>query len=268
MLHPQIARNDDLRRLHEEGFEIEVHGAFIVIRAIPYVNDQREVRRGILVAPLHVNIDETFKPTNHVVMFSGDYPCDAQGRELENLRHGANLTGPVPGITTRFSFSNKPPDGYVDHHHLVTTYVANIEGPAQLIDPDARARTWNVIENNDPDSVFLYPDTASSRAGIAHIARKLQNERVAILGLGGTGSYILDLVAKTLAKEIHLFDGDWFGSHNAFRAPGAPSVSELRQRPHKVEYFATLYARMRRGVVPHPYFMDASRVPELDNMTF
>ena len=149
MLHPQIARNADLRRLHEEGFEIEVHGAFIVIRAIPYVNSRCEVRRGILVARLHVNVDETIKPTNHVVMFNGDYPCDAQGRELENLRHGASLSEPVPGITTRFSFSNKPPGGYVDHHQLVTTYVANIEGPAQLIDPDARARTWNVVENTE-----------------------------------------------------------------------------------------------------------------------
>lgn len=268
MLHPLIARNADLRRLHDEGFEIEIHGAFIVIRSVPYLNSRREVRRGILVASLHVNIDQTIVPTNHVVMFSGDYPCDHLGRELENLRHGTAQSEPVAGITTRSSFSNKPPGGYVDHYQLVTTYVANIEGPAQVLDPDARARTWNIVENTDPDSVFLYPDTASSRAGITHIARKLQNERVAIIGLGGTGSYILDLVAKTLAKEIHLFDGDLFGSHNAFRAPGAPSIDELRQRPFKVDHFATVYTRMRRGIVAHPYFMDASRVSDLDTMTF
>ena len=268
MSHPLIALNDDLHRLHEEGFEIEIHGAFLVIRSVPYLNGLREVRRGTLVAPLHVNIDKTFAPTNHVVMFSGDYPCDIDGRELEQLRHSANVSEPVPGITTRFSFSNKPPGGYIDHYQLVTTYVANIEGPAQFIDHDARARTWNVVENSDPDSVFFYPDTASSRAGITHIARKLENERVAIVGLGGTGSYILDLIAKTLAKEIHLFDGDLFGSHNAFRAPGAPSISELRQRPYKVDHFAAVYSRMRRGVVPHPYFMDAPRIAELDTMTF
>lgn len=268
MSHPLIARNRDLQRLYEEGFEIEIHGAFLVIRSVPYVSGRREVRRGTLVAPLHVNIDQTFAPTNHVVMFSGDYPCDANGRELEQLRYMANVSEPVPGITTRFGFSNKPPNGYIDHHQLVTTYVAHLEGPAQAIDPDARARTWNPIENTDPNSVFLYPDTASSRAGITHIARKLKDERIAIVGLGGTGSYILDLVAKTLVREIHLFDGDLFGSHNAFRAPGAPSIAELRQRPYKVDHFAAVYARMRRGVIPHPYFMDASRVAELDTMTF
>ncbi len=268
MSHPLIAHNADLKRLYDEGFEIEIHGASLVIRAVPYVNSQREVRRGILVASLHLNIDQTIAPTNHVVTFSGDYPCDAEGRELEQLRHAANVSEPVPGITTRFAFSNKPPGGYTDHYQLVTTYVAHLEGPAQAIDQDARARTWHVIENTDPDSVFLYPDTASSRSGITHIARKLEHERVAIVGLGGTGSYILDFVAKTLAKEIHIFDGDRFGSHNAFRAPGAPSIGELRQRPYKVDHFADVYSRMRRGVIPHPYFMDASRVTELDTMTF
>ena len=268
MSHPLIARNDDLRRLHEEGFEIEIQGAFIVIRSVPYVSGRREVRRGTLVASLHLNIDQTIAPTNHVVMFSGDYPCDAEGRELEQLRHATNVSEPVPGITTRFAFSNKPPGGYIDHHQLVTTYVAHLEGPAQVLDQNAHARTWQVVETNDSESVFLYPDTASSRAGITHIARKLENERVAIVGLGGTGSYILDLVAKTLAREIHLFDGDLFGSHNAFRAPGAPSIAELRQRPYKVDHFAAVYARMRRGVVPHPYFMDASQLAELDTMTF
>ena len=165
MSHPLIAHNADLKRLHDEGFEIEIHGAFIVIRSVPYVNSGREVKRGILVANLHVNIDRTIPPTNHVVMFSGDYPCDHMGLELENLRHGSSQSEPIAGITVRFSFSNKPPGGYVDHYQLVTTYVANIEGHAQVIDPDARARTWNVVENTtDANSVFLYPDTASSRA--------------------------------------------------------------------------------------------------------
>jgi tRNA A37 threonylcarbamoyladenosine dehydratase len=51
---------------------------------------------------------------------------------------------------------------------------------------------------------------------------------------GGTGSYVLDFVAKTPVKEIHLFDGDIFDQHNAFRAPGAPSGEELEQRLKKV----------------------------------
>ena len=71
--------------------------------------------------------------------------------------------------------------------------------------------------------MFLYEDTASSRADIVTINSKLKSLRIGIVGLGGTGSYVLDFVAKTPVKEIHLFDGDTFDQHNAFRAPGAAS---------------------------------------------
>jgi hypothetical protein len=40
--------------------------------------------------------------------------------------------------------------------------------------------------------------------------KKLELGKIAIIGLGGTGSYVLDLAAKTPVKEIHLFDGDKF----------------------------------------------------------
>ena len=69
-------------------------------------------------------------------------------------------------------------------------------------------------------------------------------ERVAIVGLGGTGSYVLDFVAKTPVQEIHLFDGDEFLTHNAFRAPGAASLEALRRKPKKVDYLAAIYSNM------------------------
>ena len=79
--------------------------------------------------------------------------------------------------------------------------------------------------------------SASSRAGIVEFAKRLEQERIAIVGLGGTGSYVLDLLAKTRIGEIHLFDGDDLLSHNAFRSPGAVSVEELNTRPKKVDYY-------------------------------
>jgi tRNA A37 threonylcarbamoyladenosine dehydratase len=47
---------------------------------------------------------------------------------------------------------------------------------------------------------------AASRAGITAISARLSMFRIAIVGLGGTGSYVLDLVAKSAVREIHLFD--------------------------------------------------------------
>jgi tRNA A37 threonylcarbamoyladenosine dehydratase len=99
-------------------------------------------------------------------------------------------------------------------------------------------------------------------------AAKLELARLAIVGTGGTDAYILDLVAKTPVREIHLFDGDEFFSHNAFRAPGAAGLDELRARPKKVTYFAERYVPMRRGVLAHPYDLDASNVADLHGMDF
>ena len=84
-----------------------------------------------------------------------------------------------------------------------------------------------------PDSPFEFADTASARQQTTDLAMKLQHEKVAIVGVGGTGSFVLDFVAKTWVKEIHLFDGDEFLQHNAFRAPGACTREELGEAPNK-----------------------------------
>jgi hypothetical protein len=79
-----------------------------------------------------------------------------------------------------------------------------------------------VIKSTD-DSVFRHIDTASARAHIVAITEKLKVSKIAIVGVGGTGSYVLDHVARTPVREIDLFDRDHFLQHNAFRSPGAPS---------------------------------------------
>ena len=269
MSHQLIGLNADLKRLEDDGFEIEIiDDVQLVVRSVPYVNDKRQVRLGVLVSTLNLSGDLTNRPSPHTVTWAGDYPCDEHGKPLEKLRHGESKTRITNDLVTRFSFSNKPPDGYTDYHQLVVTYVANISGPAEILDSNVTARTGRVIENTDANSVFVYPDTASSRAGILAATRKLKIGPVAILGLGGSGAYVLDYVAKTPAAEVHLFDRDRFSSHNAFRAPGAASLEELRRRPSKVAYYTSVYSRMRRGIIPHEYHISASNVGELDNMAF
>ncbi|NED06398.1 ThiF family adenylyltransferase, partial [Streptomyces sp. SID6648] len=86
------------------------------------------------------------------------------------------------------------------------------------------------------DSPFVYRDTATSRAGLAAVHRRFRGQRIVIVGLGGSGSYILDQVAKTEVDSILLIDGDTFDNHNAFRAPGAPTLKTLRERPTKASY--------------------------------
>ena len=115
-------------------------------------------------------------------------------------------------VNHSFSAKPKPADAYPDYHAQVTTYVAILSGPARRIDPTSTAKTFPLIEpDKESDEPFNYTDTASSRAEIVAVTKKLSLENCHP-GLGGTGSYVLDLVAKTPVREIHLYDGDTFFS--------------------------------------------------------
>src|SRR5262249_18693651 len=151
-------------------------------------------------------------------------------------KHQSARTSLDHDLVVQHSFSSKPNGGYKDYYEKMTTYVAIISSPARSLDPNVTATPFLVTESVEEESVFNYIDTASTRAGINAVTRKLELGKLAIVGLGGTGSYVLDLVTKTPVREIHLFDGDLFLQHNAFRSPGAPSINELRERPSKVSY--------------------------------
>lgn len=264
-----IGRSPDLQRLRNEGYDIEVRSGYLLVKHVPYVNSRREVKFGTLVSELSLAGDVTTAPGTHVAYFIGDHPSHKDGSPIDKIRHQSLQQHLGEGITVEHSFSSKPLTGrYEDYYEKMSTYVAIISSPARALDPDVTAQTFPVIEPGQGESVFNYIDTASSRAGINVVTRKLELGKIAIVGLGGTGSYVLDLVVKTPVREIHLFDGDKFLQHNAFRSPGAPSVSELREVPQKVAYFANLYSRMRKGIVPHDGYIDASNVDQLLGMDF
>ncbi len=268
MSHPLISRSPDLSQLHDEGYEIEIISGHLVVHSVPYVTSEREVGRGTLISKLDLSGDITTRPTTHVVAFCGEYPCDAQGNALSQIKLGPKRLALRKDLIADHRFSCRPKDGYANYYDKMTTYVAHISGPARDLDPEATAQTYGVRESSDRGSPFNYEDTASSRAEIADLNSRLSMDNIAIVGLGGTGSYILDLVAKTPAKKIHLIDGDQFLQHNAFRAPGAASIEELRQRPKKVNYYSDRYSAMRSGIVPHPAFLTSSSVAILDAMSF
>ena len=112
-------------------------------------------------------------------------------------------------------FSNKPQGNYTDYYHKFTRYIQLLSAEAQAVDPTATAATFRKVAP-DWHGVFNYADTNASRANITGLSDKFVDQRVGIVGLGGTGTYILDMVAKTPVKEIHLYDGDVFCQHNAF----------------------------------------------------
>lgn len=249
MSHALFSRSPDLAQLREEGYFIQLVGSYLVMREVPYVDTDRKVRRGTLISTLALAGDTTRPPDTHVMHFDGDYPCGPDGKPIMAISHQTQHFELGNGLTAEHAFSSKPDGGYRDYHHKMTTYASILSGPAAVLDKSATPRPYQAPDKEeDADSVFNYVETASARAGIGALTARLAGHRVGIVGLGGTGSYILDMVAKTPVSEIRIFDPDEFLQHNAFRAPGAPTLAELREAPLKVDYFKAIYGRMHRGI--------------------
>jgi tRNA A37 threonylcarbamoyladenosine dehydratase len=272
MSHQLISHSIDLKKLRDNGYDLEIRSGYLLVKDVPYVNSRKEVKRGTLVAKLILAGDVTTRPDDHVAYFAGDHPCCADGTEIEKIKHQSGERTLADGVVIQHSFSAKPKpsDFYEDYYAKVTTYTNILSGPAQAIVPDVTAKTYPVIEpeKDFDDSVFNYIDTASSRAEISLVSKKLELGKIAIVGLGGTGSYVLDLIAKTLVKEIHLFDGDTFLQHNAFRSPGAPSINDLKAKPRKSAYLKNVYSNMHRGIVDHEDYVSQRNIEQLKDMDF
>lgn len=264
-----ISLSPDLSRLRAEGYDIEIRGSYLVMKDVPYVNSAREVKLGTLVSPLNLAGDRTARPDNHQVQLAGEFPCHSDGTPMNELVNQSTTTVIDPSLTTNHGFSQKPKCGfYADYYDKMATYAAILTSQARVLKPDATPLTYSVEETENEASPFVYLDTASSRADINAIVKKLSINKVAIIGTGGTGSYVLDLVTKTPVGEIHIFDGDKMSTHNAFRSPGAATVDELRQQPLKVNYLYNRYQAMHRGIVRHGYHLNSNNVDELATMDF
>lgn len=271
-----ISRNPDLAKLQADGFRLRVVegcATHLLIEGIPSVNAQRAVVKGTLYCPLGLDQNgRTDNPCgNHQCWWIGEAPCDATGRLMTEMISNPGPEDKGDGIQTTVGFSRKHVDKtpWADYHEKMWGYVRMIWHEARAIDPSCDPRSEKPVAAvlEALPRVFRYPDMATTRAGIGAATAKLLADRVAFIGLGGTGGYMLDLVAKTPVRELHLFDGDIFKLHNAFRAPGAPAVSEFTEQK-KVDYFAAIYSRMHAGIVPHPYYIDAANLQQLAGFDF
>lgn len=265
--------SSDIKRLLDEGYSIEVRGGggFLLIHHIPYVNASKEICYGILVSELNMSSkDKTAAPNTHQIYFKGDFPCNADGTEILGIGgRGQQPQTLFDKFDVNFYFSNKPhgKNGYDDYHQKVVNYANIISAPAKALDDKVTEKSFMPIFHEE-DSLFEYYDLNSSRANIIPITDKLKGLRIAVLGVGGTGSYILDFLSKTPVQEIHIFDGDYFFMHNAFRAPGATPISILDECLKKVAYYQRIYSQMHKHIIPHDSHITADSFPMLDEMSF
>ena len=264
-----INHNPDLKRLQDEGYELEVREGCAIVRNVPYLDVSKTVRYGILVSPLEMSGDLVKYPKmtcKHVIYFQGTLPYRSNGEVLKPIIL-SQTKGVYAGIETDMSFSNKPSGDYNDYYEKFVRYIQILSSEAQAIEPEVTATTFKKVVCNE-DNVFNYADTNASRGSIMDITDKLKNHKIGIIGLGGTGSYILDQIAKTPVAEIHLYDGDVFCQHNAFRAPGAAVKELFVEQPFKTDYFKNIYGNMHQKIFSHHCFLEQDNVGELRHLDF
>ena len=265
-----INLNPCLKRLQDEGYELEIRDGFLMVHSVPYVNSNKEVLKGTLITNLVlVSPDVVGKPNTHQMYFNGEHPCHPDGRILTAIQHTTPNQTLGNGIIGNHWFSNKPPSGsYDDYYHQVTSYVRVIESQAKAIDENVSAKTFISHYLTNDEDIFTYQDTASARIGTVQLNNLIANQKLAIIGLGGTGSYILDMISKTCVSEIHLYDKDQFQQHNSFRAPGTASIDDLEQKQTKCDYYYQTNSNLRNGVIPHNEMLSETNLHELINYDF
>lgn len=268
MFRQLVNHNEDIKRLVEKGYAVGFDSNCIVIRDIPYLDSEKQLRTGAIVSKLEFIDDVRVKQIDHQVFFCGSHPHDKNGKPIPNLG-GDVIQMPLKSkdIIIQRSFSNKPVgrNGFDDHFEKIQSYVHIISGPAINM-YGANPLTYNVTEEDTTESVFKFADTLTSRAELSDLAALFKDDVIAIIGLGGTGSYILDFLVKTPVKEIRGYDLDPYHVHNAFRSPGKMDQSELGKS--KSEIYHERYQNFRTGFSAKAQFIDASSVDELSGVTF
>lgn len=261
-----INHSEDLKKLQNEGYEIDVNNGYGILSHIPYLKSDGVIDYAKLVSKITLSGDRANYDGDHVIYFTGEQPCNLDGTEIISIKH-AESNSVFAGVNVKRSFSNKPEDNYKDYYEKFVNYANIISFPAIAKDNSVTAKTFKKVITEEK-SVFQYVDTNSSRAGIDNCNKKISNKKIAIIGLGGTGSYILDLVSKTIVKEIHLIDGDIFCQHNAFRSPGAASKEVFPKTTSKVSYFKEKYQNMHKNIIEHDGFIREENIEILKDMDF
>lgn len=264
-----FARDVSTCRLLDEDYCLTFIGNHLVVEHVPYVTAEKVVAYGQLALPVTFSGDTVQDGSgDHRIWFVGSQPCDEHGTPLQGP--STEVHAITPDLIATFMISSKPKVGgvFANTYDKITSYVRVLSHPALALDPTATPRPGSGWTEVPDDLPFVYPDTGTARAGTAALNVRFRGHRIGIIGLGGTGGYILDQVAKTWVDAIELFDGDVFDNHNAFRAPSAADINDLNQRPNKAEYFAHLYSRMHTGITAHPTHITADNLDALADCTF
>ena len=255
-----MCRKDRLSAFAEQaGFTVRVEPDVVVAEGVPCLFANRAVGS--------CTIEKSFDPASgqpngrigsavHAVRITPGEAQDGCVYNADGTPIGSHVSGDGQtwsNISIRKGSQDSPEDD-VSASDLIHRYAKQIVGAVS-------AAGYSETVSLGRRGPFKIPNTFEARAAIGSVQDRIRDQRTAIIGLGGTGAYVLDLIAKTPVAEIHLLDSDDVDWHNFMRAPGAPTAEEIESlhngRLRKVDYYHSKYASLRKGIHPHAVRVDS-----------
>ncbi len=262
--------NPFIQELLDDCYLIGFVGGYFVIYDVPYLDKGGNLQHGDLASPVDLADKIIDPPSNHQVWFRGEKPHDASGNELHISPRPQKITI-TKDLITDFSFSLKLHDSsgrnrkYMSFEEKVKTYLDVIVPPAIEAYPDATPLHNIEKKAAEQKSPLRIPDTLSSRYHMNDISAFLRDKKVAIIGLGGTGSYILDMIARTHLEKIALFDDDKVHVHTIFRMPGFIKNAIGKD---KVDALAQHYGQWHSAISPISERITPDNIEQLNEFDF
>lgn len=241
---------EDLRQLVEKRYSLSIISSNVVVNDVFYLDEKGECHKGKLAAALNLPTPETLgAPHNHQMYWSGSQPYYLDGSPIPLGTGGpVNVTVGDTVYTRNLSIKPSPTTSYSTYSEMIEHYVALISAPAQSkhkVTP-LTGVMYDVPEDASP---FKVQDTFSAKAEILDLNKLLADDQIAIIGLGGTGSFVLDFMVKTPVKAIDAYDFDIFAVHNGFRSPGEVPFDDFGKP--KIELYRRKYEPFRHRLNLH-----------------
>ena len=126
---------------------------------------------------------------------------------------------------------------YANGWHALVVYTGRVAGEV------------GAEEQKQVERIFKFEIEGEDDSDMQSWRERARGQKIGIVGLGGVGLWILDLMSKTDVTEISIWDGDEIEGRNLLRAPGWASQEAIGR--NKADYFGEQYGRMRSGISIH-----------------
>ena len=244
--YEDLLRQDAANR----GWVVEVHGNTISVYNVPYRKIDGEAGRCRISVDtqedgLSLKAPENSGGATHAARLIGvsdGCAYQATGEPVGNLLWTDEHNECVISIILDEGY-------YANAWHALVVYAARVTGEVGR-------------EDREPiEQIFCFQVAGEDDRSMRVWRDKSRGQRIGIVGLGGVGLWILDLMCKTYVSEIRIWDGDVIEGRNLLRAPGWAGIEAIGH--NKAEYYGERYQRMRKGITVYGEYWQSGESSEM-----